>query len=75
MTNDSTSPPFLSATEAITASTEDLFRLVEVVNSHENWAHLFERCESIHRYADGSRIFVGRGWCVWLLPRVRKVRS
>lgn len=74
MTHDTTLPPFSSATEAIAASTEDFFRLVEVVNSHNNWAVLFERCESVHRYADGSGIFVGLGWCVRLLPRVRKVQ-
>lgn len=74
MTHDSTSPPFSCSTAAIAASSDDLFRLVEVVNSHENWSHLFERCESIHRYADDSRIFVGLGWCVRLLPRVRKVQ-
>ena len=71
----STSPPFLSSTEAIAASTEDPSRLVEVVNGHDNWAHLFERCDFLRRWPDGSTIFATRGWTVWLLPRVRKVRS
>ncbi|CAB4150311.1 hypothetical protein UFOVP567_12 [uncultured Caudovirales phage] len=65
----STSPPFSSSVEAVAASSADLFRLVEVVNTHDNWAFLFERCESVHRYSDDSRIFVGLGWCVRLLPR------
>jgi hypothetical protein len=73
MTHDSTLPPFSSATEAIAASTEDPSRLVQVVHGHENWAHLFEQCEFLRGWPDGSRIFVARGWCVWLLPRVRKV--
>lgn len=69
MTHDTTSLPFSSSAEAIAASSADLFRLVEVVNTHDNWSHLFERCESVRRYPDDSAIFVGLGWCVRLLPR------
>lgn len=65
---------FETSAEAIAASSDPMFTLTAVYNTHENWSLLFERCESIHRFTEDMRLFIGLGWCVLLLPRIKKVQ-
>jgi hypothetical protein len=62
-------PRFSTSQEAVAASAEGFFLLTEVVNSHDNWAYLFERCGAVRRYPEGYAVFIGPGWYVRLLAR------
>jgi hypothetical protein len=68
MTYELNSEPFLLAIDAVAASRDNASRIASVEWSHDNWVHLFERCEMSTRWTDGT-IFTGSDWCVLLLPR------
>jgi hypothetical protein len=65
---------FQTSAEAIAASSNPMFTLTAVHTTHDNWSLLFEQCESIHRITEDIRLFIGLGWCVLLLPRIKKVQ-
>ena len=62
---------FPTSAEAIKASSEPMFTLTSVERNHDNWVYLFERCDSVRSWQEGS-VYVGLGWCVLLPVRDRK---
>jgi hypothetical protein len=68
MIHELNSSPFRTSAEAVSESRSHASRIVSVEWSHDNWAHLFERCELSTRWTDGT-VFTGSDWCVLLLPR------